>query len=126
MTAGLFPDVEDVFCDLLAGFGEVGKITPADFTGLLPFIRVGCIGGSDDRVTDQATIDVEVFDATITGSNLVAERIRQFLIPGPHMVGSVVLDGVRTLSRARQLPWGTPDVFRSFATYRATSRRQTV
>lgn len=125
MTAGLFPDVEDVFCDLLADFGETGKITPPDFTGLLPYIRVGCVGGNDDRVTDRSSIDVEVFGDSIISSNLLAEQIRQFLIPGPHLINGVVLDGIGTLSRPRQLPWGTPDVFRSFATYRATARRIT-
>lgn len=130
MTAGLFPDVPDVLCDLLAAFTSperIGRSTPDDFNGMLPFIRVGGLGGSDDRVTDRGTVDVDVFSADgTTTTNQLGERIRQFLISGPHTVNGIVLDSFRTAVGPRDLPWATPNVFRSGATYRVSARRMTV
>lgn len=124
MTAGLFPDVGDVACDLLARFGTVGRYTPPDLSARLPFVRVGVVGGSDDRFTDTSTLDVECFDGV--NSDLLAEQIRQFLIGGTvHVVGGVVFDSFRTVARPRPLPWPTPGVFRSIATYRVACRRTT-
>lgn len=126
MTAGLFPDSADVLCDVLAGFGDTGVITPPNLETVLPFIRTGHVGGSDDLVTDRTTVDVDVFAGSITASNLLGERVRQFLLAGPHVAGGVVLDLVRTVSGPRQFPWPTAGVFRCSATYRVSARRSTV
>jgi hypothetical protein len=128
VTAGLFPDTADVFCDLLAGFfldGHLGLSAPGNLGDVLPFGRIGGLGGSDDRITDRSTVDVDVFHLSIPASNLLAEQIRQFLISGPHTVNGVVIDSVRTVLRPRQLPWPTTGVFRSAATYRVSARRST-
>lgn len=128
MTVGLFPDAPDLFCDLLAVFvpsGSVGLSTPSNLEQVLPFLRMRGVGGSDDLITDRSTIDVDVFADSIPASNLLAEQIRQFLISQPHTVNGEVLDRVRTVVRPRQLPWPTPGVFRSAATYRVSARRST-
>lgn len=129
MTAGLFPDTVDLFCDLLAGFvssGSIGLSTPDNLQQVLPFIRVGGGGGSDDRITDRSTVDVEVFGASSPGSNLLAEQVRQFLISGPHTVNRVVLDRIECRSRPQRMPWPTTGIFRTVASYGVSARRMTI
>lgn len=125
-AAGLFVDPADVLCDVLAPFGSTGRLTPPDLAVQLPFIRVTLVGGSDDRVTDSATVDVDVFHTSITTAMVLAAQVRQALIDqSPHVVGAAVLDACFTVARPRWLPYGTPNVTRVVATYRVTSRRQT-
>lgn len=125
MTAGLFPDVADVFCDLLARFGQTGLITPPNLGDVLPFIRSKTVGGSDDLVTDRTSVDVDVFAASMPAAVLLGEQIRQFLEAGPHIVDGAVIDFARTVARPRLLTDMTlqTGVFRCIATYRVSTRR---
>lgn len=118
-----FPDVEDAFCDLLADLGTTGTVTPKDLQAHLPFIRCRRFGGSDDRFTDTARVDVDVLAATRAEAVQVAEAVRQRLISHPARVGTVVLDRITTTTAPREVPWEDPNVRRLTATYTVLARR---
>lgn len=117
-----FPDVQRVLVAALAGFGTTGLETPADWAGQLPFLRVMRTGGPSDRINDSAVVDVDVFDATYTEVEDLAERVRQYLTGPPPPVA--VFDRVDCEIGPREIPWGDGDVRRFHATYRITSRRR--
>lgn len=119
-----FPDVEVAVLDLLAPtFPNNGTVTPADFTGLLPFVRVNRYGGTDDRFADAASVSVDVFSDHRTGARDGAEQIRQLFLAGPHAVAGAVLDRVTTASAPVEAPWDNAAIRRWTATYRVVVRR---
>jgi hypothetical protein len=127
-TPGGYPDIERVVCDLLADLGGTGTRTPADLQAVTPFLRVRRVGGVDDRVTDRARVDVEVFATTREAGEDLAEQVRQRLsVRGPLVVTSegrpVVVDRSMLLAGPVEVPW--PDVVvRMFhASYQLESRR---
>lgn len=123
MTVATFPDVESVFCDLLPTFADgldTGLVTPASLPAL--FARVHRVSGADDLVTDTADLVIDVLAPTRAAAKAASEAIRAGLTAGPHVVGGVVIDTVRTLAAPTEVPW-SPDVRRLTATYRATLRR---
>ncbi len=120
-----FPDVQRLLVfelEALAGAGHTAIQTPPDLTDVLPFVRVLRIGGPSDRLHDFPTIDVDVFAATYTAAELLAEQIRQWLVGPPPPVRE--LDRVDVDVAPRELPWGDGSTVRRFgATYRAVTRR---
>lgn len=121
-----WPDVELALLDLLTPLAaNNGTETPPDFTGLLPFLRVNRFGGTDDRVTDTASVSVDVFAATRRDAQPLAEQVRQLLLAGPHIVDGYVLDHVSTVSAPAEAPWENTSVRRWSATYRVSARRPT-
>lgn len=73
--------------------------TPKDLQARLPFVRVTKPSGSDDRITDRATIDVDVYAATRAEAMRIANVIREHLTSQPHRV--VIPEGVMVIDRAR-------------------------
>lgn len=77
-----FPDAEYELCQVIpnaaAGL-KADTVTPADWTGMLPFCRVTRTGGGDDRITDTSFITVDVFAATRAAAVSTFEAIRQYL-----------------------------------------------
>ncbi len=124
-----FPDAARTLAALLidAGLiaaGHAGSNTPADLLGSLPFIRVLRQGGDSDRVNDYATCTLEVFAATSTAGEQLAEQVRQYLTQTPPPpIGGVLLDRVDCQSGPSEQPWNDSRVRRFGATYRVVSRR---
>lgn len=134
MTAlTVFPDVEVVLMDgLEAGFvalepGDVGTVTPSNLHTRMAqgryFVRVGRVAGRDDRISDYAVIDVDVFAPTRDGARSLAESIRAWLLGYPVSVGAVTLDRVSTETAPFRAPWEDEAVWRFLATYQITTRR---
>jgi len=123
MTAR-FPDVQAALVALLAPMagGRAGIETPADLESRLPFVRVMRTGGGSGRVSDSATVQVDVFAASYGAGEDLAERVRQYLTGRPLRHGRAVLDRVVCESAPVELPWA-PRVRRFVATYVVTSRR---
>lgn len=120
-----FLDIQRVLVDgleVLAGAGRTGIETPVDLLGAMPFVRVLRVGGPSDRLNDFATVDIDVFAATYTASELLAEQIRQYLVGPPP--GLAVLDRVNCDIAPRELPWADNNVRRFNATYGVVSRRR--
>lgn len=127
MTAPFFrfPDVQRVLVaelEALAGDGHTAIETPADLAERLPFVRVLRSGGYSDRIADHAVVDIDVFAASYTAVELLAEQIRQHLVGPPPPVGA--LDRVEVEVAPRELPWGDGTVRRFGATYRTHARRR--
>jgi len=120
-----FPDVQRVVVaelETLAGAGHAAIETPTDLAERLPFVRVMRSGGYSDRLTDHGVVDIDVFAATYTAVELLAEQIRQHLVGPPPPIG--VLDLVEVEVAPRELPWGDGTVRRFGATYRTHARRR--
>lgn len=120
-----FPDVQRVLVDglvVLTGADRTAIETPADLADRLPFVRVLRVGGHSDRLNDVAVVDVDVFAATYTDGEQLAEQIRQYLVGPPPPIG--VLDRVDCEIAPRELPWGDGQVRRWNATFHITSRRR--
>jgi hypothetical protein len=129
-TLRAFPDVERAVCDLLAGLGATGTETPAGLQSQLPYIRVTRTGGSDDRVTDTATVSVDVFAADATTAKAVAGQARQRLTMGPFLsdvpfgTGHGRIDRARTVTGPQMLPASDGDNLRlAVASYSVALRR---
>jgi hypothetical protein len=120
-----FADVElmvKAVLDPLSG-GRVNDATPPDLESRMPFQRVERIGGADDGVTDDASVDVEAFAGTRAEAWALAEDQRQLLLDGRHGTEFGLIDHVRTVAGPSRRPWDNPKVHRFGATYRITARR---
>lgn len=120
-----FPNVERVIAEVVAGLGTVGVETSTSLQDELPFIRVRRIGGTDDRVTDAARVDVRVYDGDLSAAKALAETIRQRLISGPAATAHGVLDRAETEVGPQEVPGPDPDHYRVISTtYRVSVRRR--
>jgi hypothetical protein len=110
---------------LVSSTDQVNTETPADFGGLLPFIRAYRFSGQTDRLTDFADVQVDVFaELRSTGLSL-ARTIRDQLIGPPPPVA--VFDRVDCNVAPVELEWADDKVVRRWgATYRIVTRRRTV
>lgn len=126
MTAGSYPDVEEVLIALLTPYGTTSIDTPADWTGVLPYHRIMVIGGLDDTLTDVSQVVVDTFGADVFAARDAAESVRQMLTAvGARIVPGVgILDRVTTQTKPHKVPWSTEaSPVRYTHAYRATARR---
>lgn len=120
-----FPDVQRVLVTDLAalvGADRTAIETPPNLAELLPFVRVVRVGGGRDRINDQPTVDIDVFAATYTAAEELADQIDTWLVGPPPTPR--VFDRVEVEVAPRELPWGDGTVRRFNATYRIFSRRR--
>lgn len=125
-----FPDPARTIALLLAdeftAVGGTGTYTPADFTGLLPFVRVTRTGGGSTRVDDRGMIDIDVFAVNATDAQHLAEDIRQWLTGAPRRYGAAILDRITCdIGPAEVAPWA-PQIKRVNAAYTVVARRHQV
>lgn len=120
-----FPQVERIVAAVVADLGQTGVETSTTLQENLPFIRIRRIGGSDDRVTDVARVDVRVYDADLSAAKTLAETIRQRLISRPSATPFGVLDRADTEVGPQEVPGPDPDHYRVVSTtYRVSVRRR--
>lgn len=120
-----FPQVERIVAAVVADLGATGAETSTDLQENLPFIRIRRIGGSDDRVTDVARVDVRVYDAELSDAKNLSETIRQRLISRPSATAHGVLDRAETEVAPQEVPGPDPDHYRVVSTtYRVSVRRR--
>jgi hypothetical protein len=121
-----FPDIETAIMDLLedlVGTDSIGTSTTPDLGNLLPFIRVTRFGGADDRITDTARVDIDVFGATRPDAYPLAETVRQRMLAAPHTVNGVVIGTVTTDAAPTEVPWDDQLIRRWTASYQVKARR---
>jgi hypothetical protein len=119
-----FIDIESAVMDLLSDIGTCGTVTPSNLQTVLPFIRVMRLGGTDDRFTDTARIDIDMFESTRPLVWTLAETVRQRMLSYPHTTNDGTIDFVVTSSAPFEVPWGDPTNVRRFvATYTVATRR---
>lgn len=122
-----FPDAQRLLIDalvvLVPSVDRTGAETPANLADVLPFIRVRRAGGRRDLITDRATVDIDVFAASYTAGELLAERVALYLCGPPPPVA--VFDRIECLIAPQELPWGDGrGVHRFGTTYSVSSRRR--
>jgi hypothetical protein len=87
-TLAVYPDVPHAVCDLLGTLTDVNGAdieTPADLEDQVPWIRVTRTGGVSNRITDTATVVVDVFAGGATQAWDIAKAALQRLIRGPFL-----------------------------------------
>lgn len=109
--------------------GEVVGETGTDLQALLQngqrVIRVRRIGGTDDKVTDIARIDVRSYAVDLSDAEETAGLARQRLISGPAVTAHGILDHAFTEVGPQEVPGPDPDQYRIVnATYRVSVRRR--
>lgn len=125
LILGLEEEFNELAQEVADGTLHVDTETPADLENVLPFVRVGRVAGTDDRFTDRAIMDVEVFAGTRQAAYDLSEAIRTWLLAAPHRVGGVgIIDKAFTEVGPRSLPWDNENVRRRGATYRISTRRR--
>jgi hypothetical protein len=124
-----FIDIEVAVIELLTQLSTeeaplyLGVETPADLSGHLPFIKVARIGGTDDRFTDAARIDVQYFTLSRTLAKVVSANGHQHLLAYPHSVDAGVIDRVTTDVSPNEVPWANDKIRMFTSSYRITARR---
>lgn len=119
-----YADAEALLVAALAAFGDVGTFTPADLQDRLVFIQVRRRGGADDRITDIARVDVDVFAPTRAAAWQTARLIQQHLISAPLRIPGVgVIDRARTEVGPQEVPHADQRIRRVLTSYRLSSRR---
>jgi hypothetical protein len=129
---GPFPDAEALTRAVLQTLTveglQVGNVLPPDLQGTygwLPFLRVTCIGGADNHITDTSRVDVDAFASDKDGAGTLAEQARQVLTAGPCSTDEGVLDHSTTVVKPNQVPYGDETrVVRYTAAYSITARRR--
>lgn len=121
----VWPDVHDVLFLLFADLCDnvVGPKRPPSYQDLMPLVRVRRLGGSDDRITDTARVDVEVYAATYATARDLAGACQQRLLNRPHITAAGSIDTVTTESSPAEIPHDDQAVRLVAATYRISFRR---
>ncbi|TDD97643.1 hypothetical protein [Actinomadura rubrisoli] len=105
--------------------GETGTDLLVLLQGGQRVIRVRRIGGTDDRVTDIARIDVRVYAVDLSNAEVGSESVRQCLLSGPVATAHGVLDRAETEVGPQEVPSPDPENYRVVsATYRVSVRRR--
>jgi hypothetical protein len=120
-----FQDIEAclvLWLPTLSLVDHAGNRTPSDLEAKVVFARVIKLGGTDDWITDNPTVDVDVFALSRNAARNAAEQIRTSLRPRVR-VGSAIIDSVRTSTSPRELPWSNEKIKRYSATYALGLRR---
>lgn len=118
-----FPDIEGALLTFLADLGTCYVVAPPDLQNHLPAIRITRFGGADDRVTDVARIDIDVFTADRASGFTISEQIRQRLLGYPLSLTNCIIDRVTTNTGPMEIPWGDAIVRRRNASYSVSCRR---
>ena len=120
-----FPLVARIVAARVDDLGTTGGETSTALQTELPFIRIRRIGGSDDRVTDTARVDVRVYEVDLSAAEELSETIRQRLISGPAATVHGVMDRAFTEAGPLEVPGPDPDRYRVVSTtYRVSVRRR--
>lgn len=116
-------DAEDIGLELLAAAGAPTVLfTPVDLVPPLTVVR--CIGGTDDRVTNIARIQVQSYGSTRVQARDLAENSRQIVLAAAATsVAGTSLDQTRTEQSPSFVDYGQPGIHRYIAVYRLEYRR---
>lgn len=84
----VYPDVPHAVCDLLADLAGGADIEiPADLQSRVPWIRVTRTGGQSNRVTDTASLVIDVFAENADDAQDIAKQVLERLVRGPFLSG---------------------------------------
>lgn len=117
-----WPDVEDIGLALFVPVGPTVLVTPATITP--PLVVVRRVGGFDDKITDQALLQVQTFGGSHAQGRALAEQCRQrvFAAVATEAAG-VSIDRVSTESAPQFVDYGDLKLHRYVAVYGIEFRR---
>jgi hypothetical protein len=120
-----WPDVHDVLFALFQDLADTvaGPRRPPNYQDQMPLVRVRRLGGADDRITDVARVDVEVYASTYPTARDLATALQQRLLAAPHITPAGRIDTVETEVGPREIPHDDQAVRLVAATYRISFRR---
>lgn len=118
-----FVDVEACLGALLGDLATVGSSTPADFTGMLPFLQIQARGGPQVDITRLSTVVIDAFGVNRPEAKALAETVEARLGRGPHRTSAGLIDSVKTLVSPAEAYW-SQTVRRFVATFQVATRRQ--
>lgn len=100
-----WPDVERALGDFLSDLGTTGTETPLTLQTSVPWIRITRTGGTDDRITDRASVSIDVFAQNASDAKQAAHQIRERLLTRlPAATGHGQLDWASTTTGPTSLP----------------------
>ena len=130
----ILPPFRDEEAEILRLIGEYfaakgetifkGDQTPNDdkIEDVLPFVRVGRVGGAPNRNaehTDRPVVDIDVLAATRAEAKRIANEIEQLLMSTPHPI-----DTCFVLMGPQRVPWVEGSTIRRmYASYHLALRR---
>lgn len=122
----MYADVEALLVVYLAGVpGVTGTSVdlPANVLTRLPFIQINRVGGSDDYITDSATVDVDTFHSTRAEASALARVVHAYMMRLRHTaVNGVLVDSVETVTGPQWISYEDENLQRYVATYQIDSR----
>lgn len=122
----MYADVEALLVIYLAGIPDVTGTSvelPANILTRLPFIQINRVGGSDDYITDSATVDVDVFHSTRAEASALARVVHAAMMRLRHTaVNGVLVDSVETVTGPQWINYEDENLQRYVATYQIDSR----
>lgn len=119
-----WPDAERAMCDFLAPLGTCGPETPKTLQSQIPYLRVTRTGGTSDRVTDRASVSVDVFAADRDTAKAIAGQVRRMLLTElPAATAHGVIDWATVNAGPAVLPATDSDNLRlAVASYQLSTR----
>lgn len=116
-------DAEDIGLELLEEAGApVVLATPVELNPPLTVVR--CVGGTDDRITNVARLQIQSYGRTRVEARDLAELSRQVVLAsGATSVAGTSIDRARTEQAPSFVDYGQPGIHRYIATYRIEYRR---
>jgi hypothetical protein len=125
-----FADAEQVGLALLQPLTAAETVTATGPQIVPPLIRVQRTGGSDDGLTDFASLEVACFGTDRGNAWVLAEQVRQHILAAratevvlPGGLSRVTIDNSLTTTPAQQVPWPDPEQRVVVATYEIQMRR---
>lgn len=122
----MYADVEALLVTYLASVPDVTGVAvdlPANVLTRLPFIQVNRVGGSDDYITDSATVDIDVFHSTRGAASALARIVHATMMRLRHTaVNGVLVDSVETVTGPQWIDYQDENLQRYVATYQIDSR----
>lgn len=122
----MYADVETLLVTYLASIPTVTGVSvdlPHNVLTRLPFIQVNRVGGSDNYITDSATVDVDTFHATRAGASALARAVHAAMMRLRHTaVNGVLVDSVETITGPLWINYDDENLERYVATYSIDSR----
>lgn len=105
------------------GIAGVSVELPRDVLTQLPFILITRVSGGDNYVTDQATVDVDVFNTTRALTAVTARIVHARMMGLRHTsVNGVLVDNVETVTGPSWLNYQDENLQRYIMSYVIESR----
>jgi hypothetical protein len=118
------PDVEAALIPWLTDRVGVSGCTklPANLADVLPLVRVNVVGGTADRFSTDARVDIDAFAATYSDARDLAAAIHDAMAFLHGTTGDIVVRSVRVDSVPAERPYDNTTLSRVGGSYTVSAR----